>query len=498
MSTATILTPAWNNPGQPFRHSWEGLGNIDQFRWFVRTDCQEHIALAQEELGLRHVRAVGMFDDELRTWSVPPTAWKDKEKTHSANWQIVDECIRRLLDRGVNPMFTTSFCPSQMASGPTTVFTTKARTSPPKDDASWTALVSDGVRHAIRMWGIDVVRSWYFEVWNEPNLGGKDVSSGFFGGDQKDFFHLWDLTWRAIKSVDSQLRVGGPSAARAEWVAELLEHSRKAGTEPDYIITHCYNNDSESQPLSPFAGPQEDRINKSPNFFNGVVRGTRSLLDSLGFRGEVHWNEWGRSWFPADPPRETALEAAFAVRSMAAVSQDATYFAYWCLSDIYDQVGYGANAFHGNYGMLNLNGLRKPAWQAHRLLRRLGTTRIPVTGGDTFTDAIATTDGGRKILAYSHPRSFEDAVAPGTVSIRLDSEPKHPRLYRIDSRDNNIITAWQNLGSPAYLDRNTLADLKNANGLQTSPGAVAITRDATGWLATFALENPGVALLEVD
>jgi|GEM_PF-5245991 len=119
MGTAMILTPAWNNPGQPFRHSWEGLGNIDQFRWFVRADCQEHLAFAHEELGLRHVRAVGMFG-----------------------------------------------------------------------------------------------------------------------------LHYHPL---------------------------LQQRQRIA------------------PPLSPLVGPQEDRINKSPNFFNCVVHGTRSLLDSLGFRGEVHW-----------------------------------------------------------------------------------------------------------------------------------------------------------------------------------------------------------------
>ncbi len=494
---ARVLTPAWNDPGTPFRHTWEGLGNIDQFRWFVRADTQEQLALAHEEIGLRHVRAVGMFDDELRTYSVPPTAWRDKERQHAPNWQIVDQCIRRMLDSGVNPMFTTSFCPSALASGPTTVFTTKGRTSPPKDDAAWSALVRDGVEHAIRMWGRDVVRGWYFEVWNEPNLGGKDATNGFFGGDFTDFCRLWDITWRAIKSVDPALRVGGPSAARAEWVAELLEHARKAGTPPDYIITHCYNNDSDAQPLSPFDGPQEDRASKSPNFFNGVVRGTRSLLDQLGFRGEIHWNEWGRSWHPTDPQRESALEAAFIARAMAQVSQDGDYFAYWCLSDIYDQVGYNASAFCGHYGMLNLHGLRKPSWQTHRLLRRLGTTRVPVAGGDGFTDAIATSDGGRRILVYAHPTTFADPLATGTVSIRMDREPRQPSLWRIDRRDNNIITRWQELGSPAYLDRTALADLRDHNGLHTSPNAVTVTRDADGWLATFSLENPGVALLEI-
>jgi xylan 1,4-beta-xylosidase len=182
----------------------------------------------------------------------------------------------------------------------------------------------------------------------------------------------------AIKEVDASLRVGGPSAARGDWVLDLIEFGRKNDCEPDYIITHVYNNDPEWAALSPFDGPQEDKASKSPHFAAAVMRGVRRELDTHGFKGEVHWNEWGRSWLPHDPVRETANEAAFVVKTMAEVSQLADYYAYWCLSDIYDQVGYGREPFHGNYGLLNLQGLRKPAYHAFQLLSLLGDERVLV------------------------------------------------------------------------------------------------------------------------
>jgi xylan 1,4-beta-xylosidase len=497
----TTLRPQWNAPSIHFRHSWEGVGNVDQFRWFVRKDLQDHLAMARDELGLRHVRAVGMYDNELKSFTKNPAQWRSKDAPLQTNWQVVDYAIRSLLDLGINPMFTTSFMPQAMASRECLVFNTANNTSPPKDWDGWARFVRESVQHAVDMWGRDIVRGWYFEVWNEPNLGGREVTNGFWGGNQADFFRLWSTTWRAIKSVDESFRVGGPSTARAEWIGDLLDYAHKDGTPIDYLIGHCYNNDSASNPLSPFDGPQEDRVNTSTGFFNAVVRGTRKLLDQVNFTGEVHWNEWGRSWFPCDPPRETALEAAFAVRSMAEVSQLGDYFAYWCLSDIYDQVGYQNTAFCGHYGMLNLHGLRKPHYHAFQLLGRLGTQRIPVTGGDGLCDAIATQDQGRHVLVYRHPKAFTDALTCDRVAVQVPTLPRNLRLYRIDRSEHNVIRHWQDLGAPQYLDRATLETLRGSNGLTPSaPTETVITSEPNGggFRIEFDLDCPGVALLECD
>lgn len=331
--TTLSLQPRWNAASEDFRHTWEEVVNVDQYRWLVRHDLLEQLALVQRELGGRHVRAVGMFDDEMRVLCPGPETFGATEpRPVRTNWQTLDYIWDELLGRGLAPMFTTSFIPSRMASGPTTVFTTKGHTSPPHDYRAWGELVAESVHHAVNRYGLAVVRGWYFEVWNEPNLHG-----WFWGADQAEFFKLWAATWRAIKSVDAGLRVGGPSTARAEWMADFVEFGRKNGCPADYLALHIYNNDGEAAALAPFAGPQEDKAGTSPDLAAGVVRGARKLANDLGFAGEIHFNEWGRSWRPVEPDRESANEAAFIVRTMAGVSQDADQFAYWCVSDIYDR-----------------------------------------------------------------------------------------------------------------------------------------------------------------
>jgi xylan 1,4-beta-xylosidase len=495
--TSLSISPQWNAPAQPFRHTWEEVINVDQFRWMVRHDMLEQLSLLQRELGAKHVRAVGMFDDEMRVFCPGPETFGAPEpRPARTNWQMVDGVWDALLARGLTPMVTTSFIPSRMAGGPTTVFTTQGHTSPPRDHAEWAWLVREMTQHAVDRYGIAEVRRWYFEVWNEPNLQG-----WFWGADQAEFFKLWSTTWRAIKSVDASLRVGGPSTARAEWLVDFIEYSRRHDCPADYLALHIYNNDGEAVALAPFAGPQEDKAGTSPNLAAGVIRGARKLADELGFKGEIHFNEWGRSWRPVEPDRESANEAAFIVRTMAEVSQEADQFAYWCVSDIYDQVGFGRETFHGNYGLLNLQGIRKPSYHALSLLRRLGNQRVPVEGRglDSFHGAIATHDAQQAaVLVYAYQHDSNPTPRDVTVDVELPAGfTGRPVLHRVDSQENNAVARWRSLGSPVYLHPQEREQLVNADQLRTSTTAIEVVHHEGRAFAKFTLESPGVALLTI-
>lgn len=492
------VRPAWSGPRTPLRHTWEGVINVDQFRWMVRRDMQDHLALIQRELHAKHVRAVGMFDDELRAFCPSPASFMGYEsKEPRTNWQNIDYVIDSLLDRGLHPMFTTSFIPSAMASGPVTVFTTKGHTSPPRDWTQWENFVRESVAHAVDRYSLAVVREWYFEVWNEPNLPG-----WFWGGTHDDFHRLWQTTHRAIKSVDASLRVGGPSAARAEWIDELLDFAARHDCAPDYLTTHVYNNDSPvGQALAPFEGAQTARNSRSPDHAIAVMRDTRARVNRSGFRGELHWNEWGRSFHGIDPRREHPSEAAFIARLLGEVSQEADAFAYWCVSDIYDQVGFGREAFHGGYGLLSLQGLRKPAYHAFELLSRLGTERVAAAGDgvDSFRNVIVTAPVAGRAHALVYAYDHDDTPATTSLTVALDLPPGATAvtLYRVDSTENNVLARWRDLGSPAYLSREQTRALAAVDALTPSTSSVRLDSADGRRTAHFTMESPGVALLEI-
>src|SRR5688572_9504297 len=74
-----MFRPDWAAARTAFRHTWEGVVNIYQSRWMVLRDVQEQLDLAQRELHARHVRAVGMYDDEMRVFCPSPASFMGYE-----------------------------------------------------------------------------------------------------------------------------------------------------------------------------------------------------------------------------------------------------------------------------------------------------------------------------------------------------------------------------------------------------------------------------------
>jgi xylan 1,4-beta-xylosidase len=495
-TSEVTLVPHWQAESQPFRHTWSPVANIDQFRWLSRKDVLDQLLMARDELGVRHVRAAAMYSPEMRVWDYDIADWRlpEAQRPRRANWQLVDLAIEGLLNYGLKPVYTTCFMPKDFTDDKTACWPDQNHTGMPRDLNQWTGFVASGVRHHLKRFGRSELRSWYFECWNEPNLQGC-----FFGGTKEDFFRLWSATWRAVKSIDPELKFGGPSTARGEWIPEFLDWTAKDGTPPDYLITHVYNNDSEGAPLSPFDGPASHKVKDSPHFATGVIRGLKREIQQRGWDGEIHWNEWGRSWFIQDDLKESALEAAFIAKTMCEVSQDADIFAFWCLSDIYNQAGFQSSEFQGHYGMLSLHGLRKPSWQAHMLLNRLGHNRLPVTGGSNLLNAVATRDNQKaSVLVYAYPEIIDRTVKRQKARVELPGAVSQCQLFRISSWENNILPKWRDMGSPAYPSREQMSRLRFINNLTATANAVTVSKSADKHFAEFEIECPGVALLEFD
>ncbi len=496
-----IIKPKYQQPTHKFHHTWKGIGNIDQMRWMGRKDCLQQLEIAHKELGINHIRAVGLFDDNLFVVGRDPKNFKDFDEGETrTNWQYIDYIFDELLDIGINPMFTTAFMPAALASGDQTVFDTRNNVSLPRSYRQWSDLVTATLKHNEYRYGKARMKDWYYEVWNEPNLG------AFFGGNQEDFFQLWKTTWKAIKSIDPDYRIGGPSTARAEWIPEFLDFATQNNCMPDYLIGHIYNNDSEYAALSPFSGPQQDKINKSPNFIGGVIKGVKEIADSYNFNGEIHWNEWGRSWFPYDPLRETANEAAFIVKTLSEASQLADYFAYWCLSDIYNQLGYGAETFHGNYGMINLQGLKKPSYFSHQLLCELADQRLSTetNSDDKQLNAIVTSNGSDlSILVYSYLQDYELSNSSQKINVKIQLPENTPvkrenvKLYRVSKEENNIVSNWERKGSPEYIKYDERNQWKEENRLAIDHSQFTLQENNGALFLQFEMNSPGITLAKI-
>ena len=130
----------------------------------IRDDCQEQLKTAVDELGFRYIRFHAIFHDVLGTVRV------ENGKT-IYDWTKIDQLYDDLLARRIKPFVELGFTPNAMKTSGNKIFYWQGNTSHPAP-AAWKDLVDAFIHHIEKRYGQAEVRTWFFEVWNEPNLSG--------------------------------------------------------------------------------------------------------------------------------------------------------------------------------------------------------------------------------------------------------------------------------------------------------------------------------------
>ncbi len=441
----------------------------------LRADWQRQLRQVRADCGFRYLRFHGLFCDDMGVYQ------EDKQGRSLYNWQYVDELFDFLLSIGMKPFVELGFMPGALASGPHTLFWYRANVTPPKDYAKWEAFVAAFVRHCTERYGADEVRSWYFEVWNEPNLtgfwmgttGGK-TDEEFAPIARAEYYMLYATTARAVKSVDAAYRVGGPATAGSGWIEETLAFCAQAQAPLDFVSTHEYATMSgyldETGNAGTVLSPDRDAITRS-------VRATRAKMDRSPFAAaELHYTEWSASYTPSDPVHDSYHSAAFILDKMKNNGAAAVSMSYWTFTDIFEEAGPRLTPFHGGFGMLNYQDLPKPAYFAYRFLNRLGDTELKNTDAESFvcTDAkggvqalvwdFTITHPGPSIINQEYYVQDLPAKAKGTVELRLAGLARGAytlKATKVGYRANDVQSAYRDLGSPAQLTRAQVATLRD-------------------------------------
>ena len=458
-----------------------------------RDDSLAQLKTVREELGFRYIRFHAIFHDALGTY-------REEGGKPVYDWTKIDALYDRLLAMGIRPYVELGFTPEAMKTSDQRIFYWKGNTSHP-DPAKWAALIEAFARHLQQRYGRDEVRRWFFEVWNEPNL------AGFWeGADQPAYFALYDATARALKHVDPRLQVGGPATAGAAWVPEFIAHAAKHQVPLDFITTHTYGVDGG---FLDEQGKEDTKLSPSPDAIVGDVRRVREQIQASARPGlPLYFTEWSTSYTPRDAVHDSYLSAAYILSKLKAVDGLAQGMSYWTFSDLFEEPGPPTAPFQGGFGLLNPQGIRKPAYFAYKYLHQLGQRELPT--GDAET--IATWDGSTfKALVwhFQQPqqaqsnRSFYTRVQPASPApgIRLALKGLRPGNYRVTIHRtgfdaNDAHTAYLRMGSPATLDATQLAQLRERTTDRPSTDKLLVGPSGTGELAVPMHDND-VVLIEL-
>lgn len=430
----------------------------------LRADWQQQLAYVRKECGFRYIRMHGLLTDDMAVYT------EDGKGNPVYNYMYIDVLFDFLHSIGMKPFVELGFMPSALASGSKTIFWWRGNVTPPKNYEKWAALVRDLTRHFTERYGADEVKTWYFEVWNEPNL------DGFWAGTQEDYFKLYNYSAKAVKSVNSSYRVGGPGTAGAAWEPEMIAYCDKNNVPIDFISTHAYG--VKQGYLDEF-GNSGTVLDKNPMSVSGeVLQSRKEIASSTMPQLELHYTEWSASYTPADPIHDSYHEAAYVLQKIKQVGRAANSMSYWVFTDIFEEPGPRFTPFHGGFGMLNTQGINKPVFYAYQFMNRLGN--IELVNNDATSWVCRDFTGNIQALAWdftnTHPGDsvhnqqyyIRDlpSTSKGKLKVNIANVPEGTyalEIYKVGYHSNDAYSTYLSMGKPAQLNRQEVAQIKKQN-----------------------------------
>lgn len=404
VSDAVTVIPDKN--GAVLSNNCRAFIGVSRAHELLEEKIRENLRRLQKNAPFRYIKMHSLLDDDMMVCSEGPKGEAEY------NFNLIDEVFDFLLSIRLRPLVQFSFMPSALASSASkTTFYCKTITSEPKNMHKWSQLLKRLTEHLIDRYGKDEVQRWLFCVWNEPSSSNK-----MFGFKDKDtFIKLYENSYRAVKSVCTDLQFGGPASFSAmgkseDWLFDFLHASTRAGVRPDFINIHYYDIDLTYAIQHPNDNDDWTDIflSADPDSFTKFVNNLKDRLKQEGFDDlPVYLTEWNSTVSHRDLLNDTCFKSAYIAKNVLENYDRLEGMGYWLLSDSHNELRMSEKLFHGGMGLFTWNGIAKPSYYVYSMLSHLG--KRFVCKGDGY---FITANGDEEIvIALYNYHHFSDAYA---------------------------------------------------------------------------------------
>ncbi|MGB8352500.1 MAG: hypothetical protein WCD79_01295 [Chthoniobacteraceae bacterium] len=455
-----MITLQSDPAGKPLRAPWRQGIAMGRAYELLRHDAREHLRTVQQAFNFQWCRFHGLFHEDMAVVA------RRRDGRLIYQWSQVDEVFDFLLSIGLRPFVELNSMPFALASTPSAMFAWNMNVSPPRSYYEWGALVEAFGLHCMDRYGLEEIRRWHFEVWNEPNL------DCFWKGDQNEYWRLYDASAFAIKRVDPGLRVGGPATARAEWVIDLIDHCTTDKVPLDFVTTHRYPQDEFVTYRDAGESPHA-----AGDFFVTEVRRVQAEVRASSRPDlPVYWTEWNS--LACKDAKTVKWINNRAVDDLCSGSSVARYslelddasdgMAWWVASDIFEEAGMPMSPFSETYGLLTIHGIPKPSFHAFTFLSRLRGPRMSVGRGGALPHGcgiVATQEGCViRCVLYNHqpPSVVDPAIWNSVLQVPWPDKEGLAIAFTVKKDAGSARETWEQLGAPHNVGDIELALLRAA------------------------------------
>jgi xylan 1,4-beta-xylosidase len=371
----------------------------------------------------------------------------------------------------------------------------------------------------VEKYGPAEVESWYWEVWNEPNIS-------YWHGSHADYFKLYDYAVEGVRRALPSARVGGPETAGGpggKFLREFLEHcargtnytTGKPGSPLDFISFHAkgsptFTNDHVRMGMANQLRNINDAFAVVASF--PEYKKTPLIIGESDPEGCAACND------PQDGYRNGTMYSSYTAASFAREYELAGKHGVNLEGALTWAFEFENQPYFAGFRALASNGLDLPVLNVFRLFAKMSGRRLAVESsagldaetirargvrGNPDVSALASLGKTNLCVMVWH---YHDDDLPGpdaSIELTLDNLPfqnGRARLtqYRIDADHSNSFEAWKRMGSPQSPAPAQYAQLEKAGQLAVF-GAPEIVPVNNG-RACFRLKLPrqAVALLVLN
>jgi xylan 1,4-beta-xylosidase len=454
-----------------------------------------------------HVRAHNLLTtgdgSHALKWGSTNAYTEDANGNPVYNWKIVDSIFDTYVQRGMKPLAEIGFMPEALSTNPepykhnwepgnkySNIFT--GWSYPPNDYKKWSNLVYEWVKHCVQRYGKKEVETWYWELWNEPNIG-------YWHGTVQEYCKLYDYSSDAVKRALPTAKIGGPhstgpaSETAANFLRIFLHHcvsdtnyaTGKIGAPLDFIAFHAKG--------SPRVVDGHVRMGIS-NQLKDISKGFE-IVDSfatlkhlpiiIGESDPEGCAACGMATNPENAYRNGTMYSSYTAASFARKYLLADYYKVNLLGAVSWSFEFENQPWFYGFRDLATNGVDKPVLNVFRMFGMMKGRRVDVNSSHMYSlfsirDSGVrkqTTDIGAVAAKDNHTATImiwnyhDDDLQGKTENVLLDmkgipSTNVKLQEYRIDKDHSNSYEVWKAMGSPQQPTREQIARMEKAGQLQ--------------------------------
>lgn len=448
------------------------------------------------------------------------------------NWQIVDRIFDTFHQTGVKPLVEIGFMPEALSTHPQpyrhnfpngSIYTGWAY--PPKDYQKWSELVFQLTRHLRERYGDAEVKTWLWEVWNEPDIE-------YWKGTPEEYFNLYDYSSDAVRRALPDAKIGGPDTTgparpkAAEFLKQFLQHcesgrnyaTSKAGAPLDFISFHPKGSPKwQSDHVQMGIATQLNAIDQGFKIVSSFPK-WRDTPIILGESDPEGCAACSAEKNPQNGYRNGPLYASYTAEAVDRTLELAAREHVNLAGIVTWAFEFEDQPYFAGFRELASNGLDKPVLNAFRMFGLLSGDRIEAASSAALDTDEVLREGVREksdvnVIATRSENAVEVllwnyhdddlAAARALINVQISGFPEkveHAILehFRIDSAHSNAFTVWKDLGSPQSPTADQYKRLESAGQLQllTSPAWLHI-QHGTAQLQV-ELPRQGLSLVKIS